>query len=207
MFRSFLNQERDMNKNIYRSIWLICLALSFSLACLAGIGDQVDSVKQTAQSAVEQGKSYIATAQAFATLAPGLLKTAQALATDYGPMIATAKYLATEQGPEMLQTAEALSSEYGLGTTPEDIPLVGGDQIKDLVSSNAFVSYSVAMPIKDVVTFYETQMPQKGWEAVGEKIETQESTILQYEKAERQVNVVCNGQGENTQVVITIESK
>lgn len=196
-----------MSKSIYRSIWLICLALTFSLACLAGIGDQVDSVKQTAQSAVQQGKGYLATAQALATQAPGMIKTAQALATDYGPLLKTAQYLATEQGPEMLQTAESLSSAYGLGNTPEDIPLVGGDKIKDLVSSNAFVSYTVALPVKDVAAFYEAQMPLNGWETKGEKLETEDSTILQYQKPGRQVNLVLNHQGEQTQVVITIESK
>ncbi|MFZ6028510.1 MAG: hypothetical protein ACOYYS_12410 [Chloroflexota bacterium] len=196
-----------MPKNVYRSIWLICLALAFSMACLAGIGEQVDSVKQTAQSAVDQGKSYLATAQAFATLAPSLLKTAQAFATDYAPLIATARYFATEQGPEMMQTADSLSSGYGLGKVPEDIPLAGGDKARDLVSSNVFVSYTVTMPAEEVAAFYEAQMPANGWQTYGQKIITEDATILQFEKPGRRANVVCNHQGSATQVVITIETQ
>jgi hypothetical protein len=203
----YLFKEVVMNKNIFRSAWLICLALTFSLACLSGVGGQIEGVKETAQSAVEQGRSFISTAQAFATQSVSMLATARAFATEQAPLIETAKAFATAQGPELLQTAQAVSTEFAFGSTPEDIPLPPTDQIKELVSSNAFISFTALMPAKDVVAFYEAQMPLNGWQANGDTIESADSTILQYQKPGRQVYFVFNHKGTETQVVITLESK
>jgi hypothetical protein len=196
-----------MNKNLIRVAWLLCVTFTFSLACLSGVGDQVEGVKRTAESAVEQGRDFVATAQAFATQGVNMVATMQAFATEQAPLIATAMAFATEQGPELLQTAQAASTAFAFGSTPEDIPIPPAEQISGLVSSNTFITFTALLPTPDVVAFYETQMPLNGWQASATRIETAESTILQYQKPGRQVYLVFNNQDGQSQVVITIEAE
>jgi hypothetical protein len=196
-----------MNKQLVRSAWLLSLVLTFSLACLSGAGQQIEGVKETAQSAVKEGRDFVTTAQAFATQSAGMLSTAKAFATQNAPMIETAKAFATSQGPELLQTAQAVSTEFAFGSTPADIPMPAADKTKELVSSNAFISFTALMPASEIVAFYETQMPANGWQDNGLKVEAENSTVLQYKKDDRQVYMVFNHQDGETQVIITIESQ
>jgi hypothetical protein len=196
-----------MNQKLIRVAWLLSLALTLSLACLSGVGDQVEGVKQTAENAVQQGRDFVATARAFATQSASLLATARTFATQNAPMIETAKAFATSQGPELLQTAQAVSTEFAFGTTPADIPLPAADKTKELVSSNTFISFTALMPADEIIAFYTTQMPLNGWQTDNQQIESENSTILQYQKPGRLVYIAFNKQGNETQVIITVESQ
>lgn len=206
-----------MRKNLPRGVWLICLTLTFSLACLSGIQQQIEDVQKTAESAVEQGQEIISqgqeiikTAQAFATQNPNLITTIQSFATEHPSLLETAKAYATENEPETLHTLQALSTELSLlspGQVPSDIPTIAQDKIENLVSSDRFITYIAKMSTKDVADFYEREMPAQGWQARGTKIENETSTILEYMKENRQVYIVLNNSGGETQVVITIETQ
>jgi len=180
--------------NIYQISWAVLLLLAATLACAGGpVGEQIDSVRQTAENAVDTGKSAIS--------------TAQALATQAGPILETASAFATEQGPGMLETAQAAATEFSFGDQPEDIPLPDSASIQNLVTSNKLVTFTTSLSLAAATDFYKSAMPENGWNlASGERVETDSLSILHYEKTSRSASVTISVAEGKTVVLIVIET-
>ncbi|HLA96943.1 MAG TPA: hypothetical protein VJL34_00700 [Anaerolineales bacterium] len=220
-----------MNRRIVRSIGMIVMLLSVSLAC--NLGSQLDQARQTAQSVateVQQGRDFLATSRAIATVVggSGLIQTAQALATEVGDtgLLETAQAYATEQGPALLATAQALATQQGpglretaqalatraaltLGDKPDDIPVVEGER-QNYIASSQLVSYFTPLEFQQVVDFYRAQMPVNGWSPIEQgAVLTENTATLNYVKGERLVSITLtvNPLDNHTIVVITLQGQ
>jgi len=228
-------------KQFFRWMLSLSLLVAASLACnfVTGIGNQVNEVRETAESVatnVETGKDIVTTGQAVATQVlgselgqtvqafatsqgpsiletvqnfstsegPGMLETVQAFATDQGPgIVETAQAFTTDQAPGLLQTVQAAVTS---GEPPEDIPVVGG-QKDNLFTTASIVSYSTSLTVKEVQAFYEEEMPANGWaENKDNRVSTEDTAVLQYEKSGRKATVTINLNpiAHQTIVLITI---
>jgi len=197
-----------MNKKIFRSFWLLCLALTLSLACLSGAGQQIEGVRETIESGVDKGRGAIETAQSYATQGAALIATGQVFATEQAPLIETAKAFATQGGPEMLETIQSAATELAFGEAPSDIPIIDQSQIENLVASNLLVTFTANMPYDEVVNYYKQNMPLNGWQEVpGGRVETDLSSWLPYEKTDRKATILITPSGDQSFIVITIENK
>ena len=208
-----------MRSKHLRALWVILLLFAFTLGCglFSGIGGQIDEAKETAlafATEAQQGYSVLATARAIATVAgsSGLVETAQALATTVGDsgLLATAQAFATEQGPELMATAQAALTQAApiLGEAPTDIPFLGG-KLAALVTSEFFISYATQTGFQDVVNYYQSEMPQNGWNMGAEQTFANRLSIVEYEKTDRiaTVTVTANPINNKTMVVIAIQPR
>jgi hypothetical protein len=188
------------------------LATGQGVATRAVESGLVETAQAVATRAAQAGLDE--TAQAFATQfeESGLQQTAQAVITQQLPGLgATAQAIATNQGPGLIQTAQALATQFAssVGDVPADIPLVAGEK-QNYNSTEFFVTYSTPLGLAEVLDFYRTEMPNQGWTEIEEgSLETDQSAILNYDKADRSASVVLTSGAAagGTIVAVTIQPK
>jgi hypothetical protein len=221
-----------MHRRKFQFAWLGCILLTITLACnfISGLSQDVQSARQTAEYAGTQVQALATQAQGLATSVEesGYLKTAQAIATERGAeILGTARALATEaeehgvldtvqayvteEGGSLLSTAKAAATKgVHEGQAPEDIPIVDTDTIEDFYGSETFITYLTSLDYQSVLSFYQTEMPAKGWEAVAEgSIEANKSAHLNFKKATRTASVTLNINpiDQKTIVVILLQNQ
>ncbi|PWH16190.1 MAG: hypothetical protein DDG59_09945 [Anaerolineae bacterium] len=214
--------------------FLIVILFVASLACnlITGFFQNFEQVKSTVVSIATDakgGQEAMATAYALATQLAGnqFVETAKAIATEVGKSGAaeTLQAVITEQAPgieETLQafltqnvpelegTAKALLTQVPLPSTspPDDIPIVQGD-IQNLLTSNNTLTYQVSMPLADVVAFYKTEMPKKGWSfQPATSSELENASVLNFIKENRSASITIslNPINQKTMVVIVLQN-
>ncbi|MFN3308933.1 MAG: hypothetical protein ACK44E_06960 [Anaerolineales bacterium] len=208
--------------------------LYFLLACnlISGLLQDVEGIKSTAASIATEakgGQEALSTAQAIATqlASSHFIETARAVATDVHQAGAvetlqalvtqpvpglneTLQSFLTQEAPSLEETAKALLTQVPPlpPSPPEDIPIIGGKK-GNLVVSKGTVSYTVAVPYPEVVSFYKAEMPQKGWlfQAATSQ-ELKNSSILNYTKDNRlaSVSIIFNPADQKTVVMIVIQN-
>lgn len=202
---------------------LIAAAL-FSMSCgLFTRASELRSTVQAGQGLIQTGQAVITevgssglpqTAQAVATqvAAGGLERTIQAVATeiDESGVPATLQAAVTEVVEGGLpQTAQAAITQVVLSpeNVPEDIPLFYGEK-SAFVGTPQTISYFVSADFNEVLTFYQGQMPDKGWTKVDYgTVITSSSAELHYEKAGRKATIVITRVPvlNQTTIVITLQ--
>lgn len=203
-----------MNHKFFRYAWLTLIMLSATLACqlVSKIGQTKQEVEAAATEA-KKGINMLGTARAMVTQVGGsqMLKTAQAVATEVGESgflqtaiavateerpsaIGTAKAFVTQEGPGLKETAQVAMTQVAgsLDEPPQDIPLVSGDR-ENFLGTNFMVTYMTTMSFQEVLDFYKSEMPAKGWTKVTQgTVETQDTAALNYEKDNRKAAVTLN---------------
>ena len=208
--------------------------LYFLLACnlISGLLQDVEGMKSTAVSIATEakgGQEALSTAQAIATQLGGshLIETARAMATDVSQSGAvetlqalvtqptpglneTLQSFLTQEAPSLEETAKALLTQVSplSPSPPVDIPIIGGEK-ENLVVLKGTVSYTVAVPYSEVVSFYKKEMPRKGWlfqAATSQELE--HSSIFNYTKDNRSasVSIIFNPADQKTVVMIVIQN-
>ncbi|RCK76338.1 MAG: hypothetical protein ANABAC_0489 [Anaerolineae bacterium] len=215
-------------------ILLIGILFVSSLACnlISGFLENLEGVKSTAVSIATEakgGQEALATAQAIATqLADshlmetakamatevsqsGALETLQAVITEQAPGLeATLQAFLTQEAPALEETARAVLTQVppiSPLATP-DIPMVEGEK-ENLVVSNNTITYVVSMPYSEVISFYKTEMPKKGWSYQAETSkELQNSSLLNYTKDNltASISITFNPANQKTMVVILLQN-
>jgi len=145
--------------------WLLLV----SLLAAVGLGCQLVNNITDGFQMVSTGQAVATEFGALATqiIPAGIEETAQALVTeiDQSGIIETAQAAITEKAPELGETVQALSTE--VYTSPEeapaDIPIVTGETNAFFGSPQA-ISYLVSLDLKDVLDFYQREMPINGWQ-------------------------------------------
>jgi len=191
--------------------WLLLV----SLLAAVGLGCQLVNNIQDGFQMVSTGQAVATEFGALATqiIPAGIEETAQALITevDQSGIIETAQSAITENAPGLGETAQALSTE--VYTSPEeapaDIPIIAGE-ISAFIGSPQAVSYFVSTDMKEVLSFYQREMPNNGWQEVaGQGFSNENMAEIHFEKGGRKAVLVITqvpfvGQ---TTVVITIEGE
>jgi len=130
------------------------------------------------------------------------LQTAQALGTQAQQFATQAEALATQiEQSGLKETAQALATA-GLGSAPEDIPLMEDRQ--NLVSTGQAITYNTPSDSKTVIEFYKQEMVAQGWAQASDPVEFAGLATLAYSKDNRQAQIVIAGAGGQTSVAITI---
>ncbi len=182
-----------MKRTTLRAGWVVAILALATVACTCGLVQglgQAQEGLQTAQALGTQAQQFATQAEALATQIEqsGLAETAQALATQSG-------------SGDLQQTAEAMATA-GLGSAPEDIPLMEDRQ--NLVSTGQAVTYNTPSDSKTVIEFYKQEMVAQGWAQASDPVEFAGMATLAYSKDNRQVQIVIAGAGGQTSVAITI---
>ena len=170
---------------------------------------------QTARAfATQEGPAMIDTAQAYATEEGSLLLgTAQALATEAEQLgyLETARAFVTLEPDDMLSTLQALTTQADIVELPPfDIPVVGDTEITDFHATDRTVSYFTKLDLVTVMSYYQQEMPVKGWQALEEgRIITSSAAVLPFEKPDRLATVSLSADPQTglTAVLITILPK
>ncbi|GAB4472792.1 MAG: hypothetical protein Kow0088_07650 [Anaerolineales bacterium] len=224
-----------MGKSVKAMFKFLFPALLFflSIACnlISSLSQEVEEVKSTVASvatdALEQqplatvhavatqlAESHLAeTAKAIATQASqsGALETIQAITTEQAPgLVETMQAFLTQEAPALEETAQALLTQIPpISPLPaEDIPIIEGEK-ENLVTTQSTISYLVAVPFADVLSFYKQEMPQNGWTIQESISQVQEnSALLNYTKGNRiaSISISFNPANQKTIVVITLEN-
>ena len=163
------------------------------------------------------------TAMAMLTDLPieGLEETAIAAMTEISAedLMKTAEVMTTilPGGEGIMETAEA---EFGVipgfgngegpgdmqGNPPPDIPVLEDNQ--DLFATRDLVTYRSNQPYADAIEFYKTQMPPNGWTLKPDQsVETDNASILNYDKPERSAMVSITQDAGITSVTIQVTPK
>lgn len=88
----------------------------------------------------------------------------------------------------------------------EDIPLMADATEKSTVGS--MIMYKTASSFKEVVDFYQTEMPKNGWKASGEEpFVTEQMATLTYEKEGRKASITIMVEDNQVSVMISVEEK
>lgn len=220
-----------MQSSFFRAAWLLAVLAFTALACqaLSGARERASSARETVEFAatkIDEGRDLLGTAQALTTQVAGeniiptaqalatqlgesgIMETARAVATEQGPgILSTAMAIATQQGPSALATAQAYVTQVSQGTPAEDIPVIEGNK-EMFFQSARLVSYLTSLPYDQVLEYYKTQMPARGWVKVDrDGFETGSAANLVYEKDTRRamVSIGSASAGGKTVVVIVIE--
>jgi hypothetical protein len=193
----------------------IMVLMTATLACsLTGIQRKATTVEQTASAlqtdvggVVSEGGSIIKTAEAIGTQHPGILATVQAVATEGAPILSTIQAVATDN-PGLVQTAQAIiHQEIPTGEPPSDIPVMNRSKLNSFFGSSQYIFYTSPDPYADVLKFYQTEMPNNGWQ-LNENASHEFSNAAQlvYEKDNRTatINLSANPLNNTTVVVIDI---
>lgn len=200
-------------------IFMAILALmAATLACsISGIGQKATTAKHTANAietdvggVVAAGGSIINTAEAIGTQHPGIVETVKAVATQGAPLLSTIEGVATNN-PGLVQTAQALiQKEIPTGEPPSDIPVMNRDQLNDFLGSSQYIFYTSPNKYADVLKFYQTEMPNNGWQLNQSKShDFSNAAQLVYEKDNRTatINLSLNPLNNTTVVVIDVTTR
>jgi hypothetical protein len=195
---------------IYLSISVIMITL---LACsLSGIQQSASSAKQTSEALktdvsgiVAQGGALLNTAQALETQHPGIIGTVKAISTQGAPILSTIQAAGT-YSPGLVQTAQAvIQNEIPTGEPPSDIPILNRDQVKDYFGSSQYVFYISPSAYADVMQFYQTEMPNNGWQYIeSESHEYANAAHLVYTKDNLTATIDISANPLNNTTVIVI---
>ncbi|MCS6907986.1 MAG: hypothetical protein RML93_08920 [Anaerolineales bacterium] len=173
----------------------------------------------------EGGREVLSTAQALVTqLVQGnLLETAQALATEVNQSgaLATLEAVLTEQAPGLDKTLQAFLTQEVPNfqetaraaltpipalspTAPEDIPIIEGAK-ENFVLTRHTITYTVAMPYTEVVAFYKSEMPRRGWNYQADSSrELPNSSFLNYVKEGRTASISISFSPATQDTLVTI---
>jgi hypothetical protein len=80
--------------------------------------------------------------------------------------------------------------------------------MKDATDKASFgdaLTYKSASKLKDVVAFYQKQMPAAGWKLEGEPEVTDEMATLQFAQGDQKAMIILTVDQDQTQVMITVE--
>lgn len=222
-----------MKKSYFRLAWFISIMALVGLSC--NTLNQVNQTSGTAQAIITQaqgvigegkslaetaqifatvnGSKLLGTAQAYATQNPWVLETARAFVTQQGPaLVSTAQALATQR-PDLLSTVQAAATQLGQespNTPPADIPILPTDQIESFYGDRNTVSYFTTRAYPEVVSFYKTEMLNKGWTPVAEgTVESDGLAVLNYTRLNTNSRLIIsyNSASNRTSVMVTITPK
>lgn len=88
----------------------------------------------------------------------------------------------------------------------EDIPLMADATDKSTFGS--MIMYKTASAFKDVVDFYQAEMPKNGWQASSEEpLIMEQMAMLTYEKEDRKAQITITVEGNQVSVMISVEEK
>jgi outer membrane murein-binding lipoprotein Lpp len=200
------NRQKNM-----RWIALMIAAVIVASACglTGGITDQIDDIASEAQEIATQVQDIAtqvdigdleATTKALGTQVAegGIKETMEAIGTEM-----------SEGGSDLQATLEAMATQgsFATGEAPPDIPVIDEDP-EAFFANNAVVSYYTAQEFDAVADFYKDQMPANDW-VLEDFVETQNTTILTYEKPNRKaiVTLTVNPIDQKTIVAISIQAK
>jgi hypothetical protein len=163
-----------------------------SSACSIPVLDQI----QQAKNSLPTGEALLKTAQYALSAAPELLQTAQGLATYVPPGFEKTLAVMVTEG----------SANLG-GSVPEDIPIVE-PRNEDLLVTTGSISYTTSKSFADVVKFYKESMLTQQWTFNAKRsVETDATSVLQYEKADRIAIVNITRQSGKVIIVIALLAK
>ncbi len=216
-----------MINNRYRMILVLVLLVGAGLACesFSAISRDYNKVRGTAESIATQAEKIITQAKGIATeFSEGeLVATARTIATQQGPgVLATGQSLATQaskegylqtvealvtQGPrELIPTFQAVATQYLFpAPPPEDIPIISDDEVSNLFTNQATISYHVSLDLPSVTSFYRNTMPQFGWTDVSDENSiSDQASILKFFKPERVATIALTSNPVNLQTIVLI---
>lgn len=200
------NRQQNMK---WIALMIVAVIVASACGLTGGITDQIDDIASEAQDLATQVQDIAtqvdlgdleATTQALGTQVAegGIQETMEAMATQ---MI--------EGGGDLQATMEAIATEgtFTTGEAPPDIPIIEDDP-DAFFATDAVVSYYTAQEFDAVVNFYKDQMPANDW-VLEDFFETQNTTILTYEKPDRKaiVTLTVNPIDGKTIVAISIQDK
>lgn len=214
-----------------RVLLVMSVLLISVLACrlVSEIGETKATVESAATEAKE-GLNILGTARALVTEvgSSDMIQTAQALATEVGEsgVLQTAIAVATQEGPSAMETAKAFATQEGPGLqetaqaamtqiagamdeAPPDIPIVGGET-DNFLAKEFMVSYMTPLRLPEVLAFYKSEMPDKGWVFTDQgTLETENMAALNFEKPDRTAAITLNVNplDDRTIVLILISEK
>ncbi len=204
----------DRNSKKYLAVLVLVLA---TLACsITGLQSQANTAKQTADAlateasgVVAQGNSLLETARAVETQHPGVLATAESIDTQGVPLLGTIQAVATNN-PGLVQTAQAvIEKEIPTGEPPRDVPILNRSQAEGFIGSSQYIFYTSPSKYSDVLSFYQTEMPNNGWQyQESESHLFSNAAQLKYTKDNRvaTINLSLNPLNNTTVVVIDIST-
>ncbi len=216
-----------------RKIILLAGLLTLSLACnlLSGFQQSVKNARSTAFALATEargGSEVIATAQAVVTqLADSqIIETAKAVATEVSQSgaVETLQAVISEQAPGLDKTLQALTTQGAPAfqettkalltqvpplqtSAPSDIPLPEIEK-ENFVVTPSTISFVVALPYAEVVSFYKNEMPKQGWafEPTTSQ-ESENSSLLNFTKENRFASISINRNPANQKTIVVIALK
>jgi hypothetical protein len=188
-------------------------AAATARAFVTQIGPAVRQTGDAIATQVEQ-KGYLQTAQAYVTQeAPHLEATGEALMTQVTnqEFVQTAQALTTVGPSELLATLQAVVTQVNPeNAPPPDVPLIPEGNYTNFFSTKNLVTYSSELPYDEIVSFYQTKMPEEGWTTANDgNWHTDKFTVMRYEKDNREASVTIseNPLDQRTVVLIIITNK
>jgi hypothetical protein len=187
---------------------LLIAAAALLLLAACGVPSGVGQMQSgAATAAAELQETAVALAPSVQIDIDALQETAEALAPTLqaaAPEIrATLEALATEQPVDGVSARQTIVALAGGGEVPEDIPLPEQRQL--LVTSPTRVTYTTQTGYGAILELYQSEMPERGWEALPESVTTPQASQLRYRKGGRTATVVIAKLVEGTTVDVSIE--
>jgi len=117
----------------------------------------------------------------------------------------TAQALITQAQGDISLTLQAITPGANRAEAPKDIPVL--PDATGFYGNQTHVLYATATAFKNVVDYYQQQMPAEGWEeAPGEQV-TEHSAWLVYTKEDRTATVVITSSSNGVAVDIDIKQE
>jgi len=114
----------------------------------------------------------------------------------------------SERGAETIQSGENLPLPEDL---PKDIPLPDALKVTMINTAAAKEVFNIqatnSLPVDDLVQFYKTQAPAKGWKEVSASALAGVMASLEYEKENRVLRVIINEGNGWSMLTLNTESK
>jgi hypothetical protein len=110
---------------------------------------------------------------------------------------------------DLQETAQAFQEGFDTGELPPDIPVVD-EPIEIVLSSAEFLSYTPPLEFETVLTFYQEEMIEYGWEPNDdEPMIMGEMAVLQFNRPDREavVSLGTNPQDGTTFVMVNVQPK
>jgi hypothetical protein len=190
------------NRKFFRYALIITLALAASLSCnliMNPINQTVGTVK-TVQSVVTEAVG-IATAVDIG----GIVTSVGGIVTqvDIGGIVTQMGDISTQMGDIGGLLDNPTQDPSALARVPADIPL--RLDASEVATTATEVTYTSDSSMADIASFYEREMPNKGWAKV-QGTPGSDSTTLVYQKPGKQATVLIEDFfGMGTDVTITLQ--
>jgi hypothetical protein len=178
-------EESMHNQKIFRYVLLLTLLVAMSLSCKTITGP-LDKLKGIATDVEDM--IGIATDINIEGIVTDI--DIEGMKTEIAPMITEVLDMVTEM-PDLT------------GDKPTDVPIIEGGE--ELMSSKGLITYTTDKELREVVSFYQTNMPANGWVKGEEKIE-EDTAELVFQKDTRKATISIDTiPFMGTTVSITIE--